>query len=116
MQELEIEFEGIGEVKGVHFQQLKKSDKAYMYELTDVETNIKRWEVFEKIIQKPKECVIGGLTINYVEKVTYPTSNSFGRTAWCITDFNQAIKKFNEISGIPEQTIKHTIRRNKKTA
>lgn len=48
MKLLETRFKGAGEMTGVIFKQLQKSEKAFMYELTDVETRQKRWEVFEK--------------------------------------------------------------------
>ena len=52
MKTLELEFEGKGEVSGTTFKQLKKSEKAFMYELTDKETGKKRYEVFAKKVSK----------------------------------------------------------------
>ena len=109
MQELETTFEGRGEVRGTHFQQIRKSDLAFLYELTDIETGQIRYEVFTKIESKGGSGILGGVMINFAEKVLYPTSKQFGVTAWCIIDFPRAIKKFNELSG-----IQHSIKRNNK--
>lgn len=48
MKELEIEFDGKGEMTGTRIKQLLKSDYAFLYEVTDMETCQKRFEVFQK--------------------------------------------------------------------
>jgi len=97
MKTLELEFEGKGEVLGTTFRQLRKSDNAFLYELTDNETCQKRYEVFEKRIQKEGEATIGGQKVKYEEKELYPKSNCFGVWAWCFVDFKSAEEKFNLI-------------------
>lgn len=98
MKELEIQFEGSGEVSGMTFTQVQKSEKAFMYKLTDSETGKIHFEVFEKRVQEEGEVVLGGQVVKYEEKELYPKSNSFGAWAWCFTDHEKACVKFNELS------------------
>ena len=44
--ELEIEFEGTGEVDGMFFKQIDKTPYGYLYQVTD--ESVIRFEVFEK--------------------------------------------------------------------
>lgn len=97
MKTLELEFEGKGEVFGTRFKQLHKSEKAFMYELTDIETGQKRFEVFEKKASKGGDAIIAGKVVKYEEKELYPKSNNFGVWAWCFSDYKKAIEKFNSI-------------------
>lgn len=97
MKELPEQFIGIGEVKNTNFKQLKKSDKGYMYELTDLEDNSKRYEVFERKEQKESEMVLNDVSVHYEAKIRYPKSNDFGIWAWCYTIYSQAEKKYNEL-------------------
>lgn len=97
MRILGTSFKGSGEMSGVIFKQLKKSEKAFMYELTDRETRQKHWEVFEKRVSKAKEAVLGGKLIKYEETEVYPKSNCFGNWAWCFTDYEKAITKLEAL-------------------
>jgi hypothetical protein len=94
MKELELLFEGTGEVKNVTFKQLDKSDKGYFYELTDKEDNSKRWEVFHHREQKEADVVFDGVSSHYEAKVRYPKSTNFGDWAWCFTNYDLALTKF----------------------
>ena len=98
MKKLEIEFEGKGEVSGYKLKQLHNSEKAFMYELTDIETSSKHYEVFERKIQKESEVSIAGKTVKYEEREIYPKSNSFGAWAWCFTDYDKAFSKFQMLN------------------
>lgn len=98
MKQLEIEFQGKGEVSGTTFKQLKKSEKAFLYELTDNETGQKRYEVFERKISKCGEVIISGQLVKYEEKEIYPKSNYFGIWAWCIPKYNRAVIKYNSLN------------------
>jgi hypothetical protein len=100
MKTLELEFEGKGEVSGTKFKQLHKSEKAFLYELTDFETGQKRYEVFEKRVSKNCEAIIAGQTVKYEEKELYPKSNCFGVWAWCFNDYEKAIAKFNTLNAV----------------
>lgn len=97
MIQLEKEFTGIGEVKNTNFKQLKESDKGFLYELTDLEDNSKRYEVFERKEQKDSEVVLNDISIHYNAKIRYPRSKDFGIWAWCYSIYSQAEKKFNEL-------------------
>ena len=83
MKELELEFEGRGEVKGYHFKQVMKSDTAYMYQKTF--EDLVNYEVFER-----RENL-------YFDCISYPNSPSFGMWAWDFKDIDKAIAKFNEL-------------------
>jgi hypothetical protein len=87
MIELKTEFEGKGEVKGTLFKQIRKHEKAYLYELTDIETGQIRYEVFEPVYNKRFDCI------------SYPGSKSFGKTAWCYNDTHKAIEKYRILIG-----------------
>lgn len=84
IKELELEFEGKGEVKGYHFKQIKKSDKAYIYEVTNLEFQTTHYEVFRR-----RENRLYG-------NVTYPKTNVFGKYAWTLLTLDKAIEFFNE--------------------
>ncbi len=102
MKYLQTEFEGKREVKGTHFKQLQKSDKAFLYKLTDIETGSKRYEVFLRKVVKADSAVLGGKLVNYDEHESYPYTEAFGSWAWCISDYNKALRKFNELNKISE--------------
>lgn len=82
MKQLEIEFDGTGEVKGFHFKQIRANDYAYLYEVTFVETDKKHYEVFKKVIN------------TQFDNISYPKSKSFGLWAWTIMSFEKALEKF----------------------
>lgn len=50
MKELEKVFIGRGEVKGFYFEQVAKSDKAYLYKVTCAEGTRPYYEIFERRI------------------------------------------------------------------
>ncbi len=85
MKELEIRFEGRGEMRGATFTQLHRNDKAYMYMLRHEEGTI-TYEVFERKENTRFLCV------------SYPNSNAFGHWAWCYEDEHKARRKFNELT------------------
>ena len=85
MKELEIEFDGRGEVKNFHFTQLKKSDKAYLYKVEVPDTD-PHYEVFLR-----KENIRYGC-------IVYPSSKGFGRYAWTYRELGEAEEKFNSLS------------------
>lgn len=84
MKELELTFEGRGEVKGYVFNQLKTSINGFLYELKDHEGNV-HYEVFRRKENKQFNCI------------SYPKSNSFGIWAWCTKDYKKAISIFNDL-------------------
>ena len=85
IKELPLEFDGKGEVSEYRFRQLKKTDKAYMYEKTCDEGSTS-YEVFKRKINRR------------FQSVSYPKSNSFGLWAWDIRDYERALECFNELS------------------
>jgi len=73
MEALKLNFEGKGEVKGVTFTQVEKSEKGYIYERSDG-----YFEVFRKKINKR------------FNTISYPKSKSFGSWAWCCNSLENA--------------------------
>lgn len=84
MKELELEFNGTGEVKGYFFKQIKFSDSGYVYSVS-YGNKVSHYEVFCKKINNKFGCI------------SYPRSKSFGLWAWTYGDFESAIKKFNDL-------------------
>ena len=85
MKELKNEFVGIGEVKGFIFKQLHANGYVYLYEVTNPNDVKPHYEVFERVENIVFNCV------------SYPKSKSFGIWAWCISDYDKAVKKYEEI-------------------
>lgn len=85
---LKDKFEGKGEKSGYFFNKLHESDSGFMYEISSNLSNTKHYEVFIKRINTQFDCI------------SYPKSNSFGKYAWCYTDYNKAITKFNNLNTI----------------
>jgi hypothetical protein len=83
MKELPIEFTGKGEVRDFRFRQLKRTENAYLYEVT-TETGI-HYEVFEHRVN------------SMYGTVTYPGSKSFGVWAYCIRDLQRAKQRLSDI-------------------
>jgi hypothetical protein len=81
MKQLQENFIGRGEVKGFIFTQIKKSDKAYIYEVNC--DGFVHYEVF-----KHKEN-------NQFNCVSYPKSLSFGLWAWTKSTLEKAIELFD---------------------
>ena len=64
------------------YVQLLQSDGAYMYEVTDSETDHVYYEVFEKRYNRRFNCIC------------YPTDKAFGKWAWCISRGNDHVMAF----------------------
>ena len=81
------------------YHQLKRNDKAALYSqnLPGGELPI-AYEAFEIRFLKEGTAVIGGVTINYVEKELFPSDEEFGKTAWSFQKFENAEKCFNGLS------------------
>ena len=86
MEELSIDIKGRGDVKGITFKQIAKSEKAYVYERTDSEGNNDGYETFRRKINKKFGCE------------SYPGSKSFGIWAWCFNSIDKAMAKFDYIN------------------
>ena len=82
--ELQESFIGKGEVGGYEFTQLNKSDKGYIYQVSQGEGVI-YYEVFKKRIN------------DFYNTITYPHANSFGKTAWTYRCLGKAIAKLNSL-------------------
>ena len=82
------EFIGKGEVKGFHFRQIKRGQKACLYEVTTQWNNV-HYEVFEiRMFLTPK-------TKEPYE--AYPKANAFGVWAWTTCIYEKAVKIFTKI-------------------
>ena len=99
MKELELEFTGMGEVKGDTFKQLKMSPKAYLYERSDRDfKDFVLYEVFKRKETKESTTIIGGVEVHFEAKVKYPRSEDFGVWAWYYDKYDDAIDKFNYLN------------------
>lgn len=79
------------------FKQIERSIRAYIYEVTDTETDHVYYEVFERRTNRRFKCI------------SYPNDNAFGKWAWCISKgenhvaaLEYALKKFNLISKLEQ--------------
>lgn len=83
MRELEIKFEGKGEVKGFSFEQIYFENGWYIYQVTEDSTGLVHYEVF---VRKEN---------TFYNVVTYPKAVNFGVWAWSCYTFEDA-KKYVE--------------------
>ena len=78
IKELELSFDGTGEVRGYLFQQIEKSENAYIYKVQNPVITRCHYEVFER--KKSPVCIDFEKRI-YSEtdfKESYPKSKDFG--------------------------------------
>lgn len=75
------------------YKQIMNSLKAFIYKVTDTETDHIYYEVFERRYNRYFDCI------------SYPTDKAFGKWAWCISRgndnrkaFEVAIKRFEFLS------------------
>ncbi|WP_282055669.1 hypothetical protein [Maribacter luteus] len=96
------ELDGIFTKGSKTFKQIKSSYSAYLYEVTDTETDHIYYEVFENKEVKKRVLPSGTLMS---DRVAYPSNSDFGIWAWCISrgsDDKKALKhaliRFNFLS------------------
>ncbi|NCB44140.1 MAG: hypothetical protein EOM59_16210 [Clostridia bacterium] len=82
-QELPKNFIGRGEVHGFGFRQISKSPIGYIYEVT--QGRLVHYEVFLRIIN------------SRFNRVSYPSSKSFGVTAWTFRTLDEANRKYEQL-------------------
>lgn len=88
IKKLATEFIGKGEIRGFQFRQIKRGQKACLYEVT-TQGNTTHYEVFEiRVFQTPK-------TKEPYE--TYPKANAFGVWAWTTSIYEKALQRFTKI-------------------
>lgn len=85
IKKLPHQFRGTGEVKGYSFIKIQESDKAFIYEKKTIKGD-KSYEVFKKKVNR-----------RFLSE-QYPKSNHFGIWAWEYSNFDSAIRRFNELS------------------
>jgi len=78
-------FKGKGEVKDYSFTKIEESDKAFIYEKEFIKGE-KSYEVFKKEVNRR------------FSSEQYPKSNHFGFWAWEYSNFDSAIRRFNELN------------------
>lgn len=95
MRELPTEFEGIGEVKGWNFTQLKKTELGYLYKRES--EGLVYYEVFRRKENHIAETMGTGEAI-----ISYPNANSFGIWAWCLKEheYDRAIAMLDNMEPI----------------
>lgn len=84
-QELPLTFEGRGEVKNFSFKQVKRSNTAYLYEVSDTFGN-KWYEVFIRKINAR------------FGNIVYPKQKAFGVSAWSARTLELANKRFDDLT------------------
>ena len=86
MKLLEKEFIGRGEVRGLEFKQVQKSNTAYIYEVNSG-CNI-YYEVFSRVVN------------NKYQKEVYPMAKHFSIWAWTVMSYEDAKRKFNQLNTV----------------
>ena len=89
MKLLEKEFIGRGEVRGLEFKQVQKSNTAYIYEVNSG-CNI-YYEVFSRVVN-PK-----------YQKEVYPLAKHFSIWAWTQMSYESAKSKFNQLNTVNDE-------------
>lgn len=98
MKLLPEEFLGTGEVKGDVFHQKHRSEHAFMYERVHMETGVTYYEVFQRKINKETLFKTAEHTRVIPEQENYPKQPSFGVWAWCFSNYDKALNKFNTLT------------------
>jgi hypothetical protein len=83
MKLLEKEFIGRGEVRGLEFKQVQKSNTAYIYEVNSGSSIY--YEVFTRVVN------------NKYQKEVYPMTKHFSIWAWTQMSYESAKRKFNQL-------------------
>jgi hypothetical protein len=97
-EKLPKQFTGTGEVKGFTFTQIAENNKAYVYAVTQPESDATHYEVVKKKVNKGGLMVMpNGQSIVYKAKETYPKSTQFGINGWCYRCKEKAFKHFNDL-------------------
>lgn len=81
LKELPLEIVGRGRVKGFLFRQIAKSDRGYIYEVTQPGLPV-HFEVFKRIKNQRFNCI------------SYPAGNSIGVWGWTAKDLVSALQRF----------------------
>lgn len=92
---LPLFFLGKGDVKGLEFNQIKRTKTTAFYKVDN-----DYYEVFIIKTQDMHQRFIDGEIISYEAKEIYPCSEKFGIFAWTYRNYKEAEAKFNEISNI----------------
>jgi len=83
-------FDGIRDVKGDTFKQIKNGNKCYLYARNN------GYEVFRKRTQEESTKTIGDKEVHFRAMEIYPRTEDFGLTAWYFTNYEKANEKFEE--------------------
>lgn len=86
MKLLEKEFIGRGEVRGLEFKQVQKSNTAYIYEVNSGSSIY--YEVFTRVVN------------NKYQKEVYPLAKHFSIWAWAHMNYEDAKRKFNQLNNV----------------
>lgn len=88
-----VKLSGLGQA--IESTQLQKHDNIYLYQRED-----NTYEVFTARVAQ------AGMVFNveYPEREVYPNNEDFGKSAWCYTNKDQAIRKFNQLVEKRQQT------------
>jgi hypothetical protein len=84
IKELPESFVGRGDVSGIKFTQLRKTDLAYIYQVQN--TGSVYYEIFERRVN------------TQFGNISYPGSEAFGRWAWTTSDLQKALEIFDALN------------------
>lgn len=89
VKKLPVDFIGRGEVKEFHFRQMKRGEKACLYEVKTPWDTVHYEVFFIRAFRIPK-------TKEFYE--AYPKANAFGVWAWTTSDYKKAVQKFETLN------------------
>jgi hypothetical protein len=97
--ELPTTIEGVGSTKGIRYEQIEKSDKAYIYKVLDSE--VEEINYFEIFLRRTVPICLNFEHRVYSEtqvKEQHPKDKDFGDWAWCCRGLDKALEKFKKIN------------------
>jgi len=83
-----VVYKGTGEVNGIYFELLKRKKDVCLFKRSD-----NHYEVIDIRQQKASTQVIGGNTVEFKEKESYPSGESWDGS--CVSTIDRAIEIYN---------------------
>ena len=81
---------------GYKFEVLKRENETALSMGKNVHGSV-IYEVFKVKIQKESISIFAGVEVKFEAKETKPKDSDFGKDAFSYSDYNLALKKFNEL-------------------
>jgi len=90
IKQLPKQFQGRGEVRGIHFSQLRREGSVCLYKRSDG-----YYEIVKLRIQKASSRIINGVKIEFQEKEIYPSGDSWNGK--CVKSKNYALELYENM-------------------